>query len=143
MAGSKSGSQASTTIGRTAYGDGRLSSQREAIARVARDFSAAFSADDLLAAVRVGTPGIGIATVYRAVAAMEAAGFIEVVGVRGNATLYVHCVQEGHHHHVVCTGCGAVADAECSVKATATEAGGFAITGHDLTLYGLCPRCQP
>jgi Fur family ferric uptake transcriptional regulator len=131
-----------STIGRAAYGDGRLSSQREAIACAARDFSAAFSADDLLAAVRREVPGVGIATVYRAVAAMEAAGFVEAVGARGSATLYVHCVHEGHHHHVVCTGCGAVADAECSVSASATTADGFAITGHDLTLYGLCPRCQ-
>ena len=131
-----------TNIGHAAYGDGRLSAQREAIARAARDFSAAFSADELLAAVRREAPGVGIATVYRAVGAMEAAGFIEAVGARGNATLYVHCVNEGHHHHVVCTGCGAVADAECSVDASAAKVAGFAITGHDLTLYGLCPRCQ-
>ena len=73
--------------------------------------------------------------------AMEEAGFIEAVGSRGNAALYVHCAQEGHHHHVVCTSCGAVADAECSVPTVATN--GFAITGHELSLWGLCPRCQP
>lgn len=131
------------SIGRTAFGDGRVSAQRELIARVARDSASAFSADDLWAAVRRDAPGIGLATVYRAVAAMEAAGFIEAVGSRGAAALYVHCAAEGHHHHVVCTGCGAVADAECSVDASASCAGGFAITGHALTLYGLCPRCQP
>ena len=73
---------------------------------------------------------------------MEAAGFIEPVGARGHATLYLHCPHEGHHHHVVCTGCGAVAAAECSVVDSAVGADGFIITGHDLTLYGLCPRCQ-
>lgn len=128
-------------IGRTAFGDRRVSGQREAIAQAALDFGSAFSADDLLAAVRRQSPGIGVATVYRAVTAMEEAGFIEAVGSRGNAALYVHCAQEGHHHHVVCTSCGAVADAECSVPTVATN--GFAITGHELSLWGLCPRCQP
>ena len=118
-----------------------MSAQRMVIARVARNYDSAFTADDLLAAVRSESPGVGVATVYRAVLAMEAAGFIEAVGSRGNAALYAHCTQEGHHHHVVCTACGAVADAECSVVTTGV--GGFSITGHDLKLYGLCPRCQP
>jgi Fur family ferric uptake transcriptional regulator len=130
-------------IGREAYGRGRLSAQRETIARAARDLAGAFSADELFAEVRKEAPGIGLATVYRAVAAMESAGFLEAVGLRGSATLYVHCSQSGHHHHVVCTGCGAVAEAECSVNVSAESAEGFAITSHALTLYGLCPRCQP
>jgi Fur family ferric uptake transcriptional regulator len=129
-------------IGRAAYGSGRVSAQRDAIARAAMGLSSAFSADDLLQAVRRDIPSVGTATVYRAVAAMEAAGFIEPVGARGGAAIYVHCSQEGHHHHVVCTGCGAVAEAECSLGDATTCADGFAITGHELALWGLCPRCQ-
>jgi Fur family ferric uptake transcriptional regulator len=128
-------------IGRAAFGDGRVSVQREAIAQAARDYRTAFSADDLLAAVRRDLPGVGIATVYRAVTAMEAEGFIEPVGARGGATLFVQCGHDDHHHHVVCTGCGAVASAECSLSTTRC-ADGFTITRHDLALYGLCPRCQ-
>lgn len=131
-----------TDLGRYAFGAGRRSSQRDSIAAAARAFRSAFTADDLLAAVRERTPGVGTATVYRAVAAMEATAFVEPVGMRGAARLYVHCSQQGHHHHVVCTGCGAVADAECEVGAKASCADGFTITGHALTLYGLCPRCQ-
>lgn len=130
-------------VGRAAFGGGRVSAQREAIARAAAGYAGSFSAEDLHAAVREEAPGIGIATVYRAVSAMEDAGFIEPVGARGGATVYVQCGVSGHHHHVVCTSCGAVADAECSVNATAACETGFAITGHELTLYGLCPRCQP
>jgi Fur family transcriptional regulator, ferric uptake regulator len=135
-------SEQTTETTRAAFGEGRVSAQRVTIARVTRDADGAFSADDLFAAVRRESPGVGMATVYRAVAAMEAAGFIEAVGARGNATLYLHCPHEGHHHHVVCTGCGAVAAAECSVVDSAVGTDGFIITGHDLTLYGLCPRCQ-
>jgi Fe2+ or Zn2+ uptake regulation protein len=129
------------SVGRAAFGNGRVSVQRAAIAQAARDYRTAFTADDLLAAVRRELPGVGIATVYRAVSAMEAERFIEPVGTRGGAALFVQCGHKDHHHHVVCTGCGAVASAECSLG-TATCADGFTITGHDLALYGLCPRCQ-
>lgn len=133
---------ATIDLNRSAFGSGRRSAQRDAIAAAAREFGSAFTADDLLAAVREKTPGVGTATVYRAVTAMEAAAFVEPVGMRGAARLYVHCSHQGHHHHVVCTGCGAVAEAECEVGTSASCAEGFTITSHDLTLYGLCPRCQ-
>jgi Fur family transcriptional regulator, ferric uptake regulator len=132
------------SLGREAYGAGRVSPQRAAIA-LAVDASSdrAFSAEDLAAAVRRETRDVGLATVYRAVAAMEAAGFIEPVGERAGATLYARCGRTGHHHHLMCTSCGTVADATCPVGVT-PDAGdsGFRITGHSLVLYGLCPRCQ-
>jgi Fur family transcriptional regulator, ferric uptake regulator len=131
------------TLERTAYGAGRISPQRTAIA-LAVEASAdhAFSAEDLTAVVRRQTPGVGLATVYRAVAAMEAAGFIEQVGVRQGATIYARCVHGGHHHHLMCTECGTVADAECPMDPRAVAPEGFRVTGHSLVLYGVCPACQ-
>lgn len=133
---------AAIDAGASAFGAGRRSAQRDEIARIAGGFGSAFTADELLAAVREAAPGVGSATVYRAVAAMEAAGYVESVGVRGTARLYVRCPEKAHHHHVVCTSCGAVAHADCSVDTSAPRPDGFTITGHVLTLYGLCPGCQ-
>ncbi len=130
-------------FGRSAYGTGRVSRQRVSIALVV-DASPdrAFSAEDLAALVRLDDPGIGLATVYRALAAMESSGFIEPVGERNGAVVYARCVDAGHHHHVVCTCCGMVEDAECPVGGTSAGANGFRITGHRLVLYGICPSCQ-
>ena len=128
---------------RDAYGSGRTSAQRRVIARVADDSPRAFTAEDLAAAVRAEQEGIGLATVYRAVAAMERAGYLEAVGSRNGAVLYARCRHAGHHHHVVCTGCGLVSDTECPVALQpAPMPGGFTVTGHALTLFGLCPACQ-
>jgi Fur family ferric uptake transcriptional regulator len=131
-------------IGRAAFGSGRVSAQRLAIARAA-DASGhrAFSVDELSGRVRGEAPGIGVATVYRAVAAMEAAGFIEALGTRDGATLYARCHHGGHHHHMLCTGCGAVADIECPVTVGVADApAGFEVTGHRLVLYGTCAECS-
>jgi Fur family ferric uptake transcriptional regulator len=101
----------------------------------------AFSIDELASDPRVRDAGIGLATVYRAVAAMEAAGFIERLGTRDGAALYARCAHRGHHHHLMCTGCGAVTDVECTVDTHLSESSGFNVTGHRLVLYGLCGHC--
>jgi len=84
-----------------------------------------------------------IATVYRAVAAMEDNAFLARVGTRAGAALYCRCQEASHHHHVVCDGCGKVAVAECpgELATGETAPSGFLITRHEITLYGLCPAC--
>jgi len=130
-------------LGRSAYVGARVSPQRAAIARAADAMTSAFSVDDLLEAVRRQVPGVGAATVYRAVSAMEASGFVESLGVREGSAIYARCHSGEHHHHLVCTGCGAVSDAECPVAPERyTASDGFRVTGHSLVLYGQCAKCQ-
>jgi Fur family ferric uptake transcriptional regulator len=119
--------------------------QRRALAEAAERMPGGFTADELLAAVREREPGIGVATVYRALAAMAEAGFLEQVGTRDGAAVYARCRSGGHHHHVVCTSCGAVAEADCGLDemlAGVERASGYDVTSHELTLRGLCPRCR-
>lgn len=126
------------------YGRGRTSRQRAAIAAAVASLGGAFTVDDLARSVRADDPRVGTATVYRAVAAMVRARHLEVVGERGGARLHAACGARGHHHHIVCTGCGRFEAAPCDVAAAARDraaAAGFRLTGHVLTLYGLCEAC--
>jgi Fur family ferric uptake transcriptional regulator len=132
------------TLMTAAYGAGRTSAQRLAIARAADAATGAFTVDDLASLARRADSAIGTATVYRAVAAMAREGFLQVAGSREGRALYVRCTDAGHHHHLVCTGCGAVAEAPCPLDAATFQApglGGFQITSHEVTLYGLCAEC--
>ena len=131
-------------LDRSAYGAARVSAQRLAIARAA-DAGAgrAFSVEELASEVHRLHPGIGLATVYRAVAAMEKAGFIEGLGTRDGATVYARCEHGGHHHHVMCTSCGAVTEVTCTVDTPPSPGpSGFEVTDHRLVLYGLCGPCR-
>ena len=134
---------ASRTDADAAFGNARVSRQRREIVSAARGLAGAFTIEELATAVRRGDAGIGTATVYRAVAALETSGWLERVGERGGSALFVRCgAGDHHHHHVVCEGCGRVETAECPV-ALSPIAGpeGFRITRHEVTLYGLCPAC--
>ncbi|HEY3316811.1 MAG TPA: Fur family transcriptional regulator [Coriobacteriia bacterium] len=124
---------------------GRSSSQRDAIAQAAEAMPGAFSAEELLGSVRQREPGVGAATVYRALKAMRDAGFVEAVGTREGAVVYARCRGTGHHHHLVCTACGAVAEADCEldrVLERVASASGYTVTSHELALRGVCPACR-
>lgn len=130
---------------RAAYGSGRITRPRALIAETARSLPGAFSASELAGAVRSRDSRIGLATVYRALAALEASGWLTRAGERDGAALFVRCGAAGHHHHLVCTQCGHVEHAPCPVEpalAEAARASGFRITEHELTLRGICGACD-
>ncbi len=128
-----------------AFGSGRMTTQRATIIDAADLMGCAFTVDDLAVAVRVRDVSLGLATVYRAVSAMEASGWLERVGERSGSALYARCPASGHHHHhLICTGCGRLEPASCPLGTAAEDAAtasGFVVTGHDVTLYGICPEC--
>jgi len=127
-----------------AFGPGRLTPQRAAIAERAAAMSGAFTIEELGEALKAAGAAAGTATLYRAVAALEARGWLERVGERDGSALYARCAAgSGHHHHLVCDGCGRVEATPCPVASGALGAGaaGFTVTRHEVTLYGLCETC--
>jgi len=138
-------SVASNDLIARAYAGGRASAQRLAVARAVGRARGAFTVDDLTALVRERDSGVSKATVYRSVSAMAASGYLTRIGDRDGAVLWVRCDADGHHHHLVCTSCGATAHTACPVDADALAASapeGFTITSHDVRLYGLCASCS-
>ncbi|GAV32278.1 MAG: Fur family transcriptional regulator [Anaerosomatales bacterium] len=125
---------------RLPYGTRRVSRARAAIAEAASEMRGAFTAERLHERVAREHPGIGLATVYRAVAAMTEAGYLARVGARDGAALYAVCASEEHHHHAVCESCGAVAPVACTLVRAALPPG-FAVTHHELAIYGMCADC--
>jgi len=127
---------------RNPYGPGRITTARRAVAAAVASAEGAFTVDDLAEAVVRSGANVGTATVYRAVAAMEACGHVERVGSRGAASLYLRCEESRHHHHVVCDNCGRVAATPCPLSLPSMRSSdGFVVTRHEVALYGLCPDC--
>lgn len=128
----------------TAYGGGRVSAQRADLARAAAAMGVAFTVDDLASAAARDGRRPSLATAYRSVRAMLLSGYLERIGERDGRALYACCDADEHHHHVMCTSCGAVAETACplgiGVASDAARAG-FVLTGHDVVLYGLCRVC--
>jgi Fur family ferric uptake transcriptional regulator len=133
-------------VGTTAYGGRRSSVQRDALALAADALPGAFTVEELADAAARGGARPALATAYRAVHAMADAGFLEAVGERDGRALFARCAVGGHHHHMVCTACGAIAEAACPVGSAALDEAaraGFVVTRHEVAIYGLCGACSP
>jgi len=130
---------------RDLFGGCRVSAARRVIAGAATALHGAFTVEDLHASATLTDAGIGMATVYRAVASMTTAGSLAPVGYRNGSTLYALCTGGEHHHHIVCTGCGTVVGIACPINRaleSAARRAGYTVTAHEVTLYGLCTSCS-
>ena len=124
-----------------------MTAQRATIVRAIEAMRCAFTVDALVCGARADDPSVGVATVYRGVAALEKSGWLERVGEQEGSALYARCsAGDHHHHHLICTACGRLEPTACPLGAEvsgAETASGFVVTGHEVTLYGLCPECSP
>jgi Fur family ferric uptake transcriptional regulator len=117
---------------------------RSALVRLIADQSGHFSAADLEADARAIHLGVGRATVFRTLEALAEAGAVERIDLPSGEHAYVAC-EPTHHHHVVCTRCGAtheIDDVGLRAIVRAAERSGFRIERHRLELFGLCQACQ-
>ena len=102
----------------------------------------AFTVVDLFERARKKEPTLGLATVYRTVDLLREVGSVRPLAGAGEGA-YVRC-HTGHHHHLVCSACGAVEETElCGVPSAALlrRRHGFRAESHELEVYGTCARC--
>lgn len=90
--------------------------------------------------------GVSLVTIYRTLEILQELGFICEVHGEGSCRSYLLRHPAEHHHHLICSGCGKVADfTECdlsNLEVKLAHKTGFKISGHLLELLGLCTGCQ-
>lgn len=93
-----------------------------------------------LASVQV--PGLGQATVYRALNSLQEEGVIVPVVIPGMPPRYEKS-ELGHHHHFCCNLCGKVYELQgCPYDGSVKPPTGFKIERHEVILYGVCKSCR-
>jgi Fur family ferric uptake transcriptional regulator len=106
---------------------------------------------------RLGTRQAHIVSVYRTVHLLLRLRLIRPTDARPLATALrgtqrYELAEEftGHHHHLICQGCGAIEDLDGCLLADAAltqlaryvrRTRRFAVTEHEVRLFGLCRRC--
>ena len=120
----------------------RATAQRRAVLRAVGESPGSFTVAELHDRARRIEPGLGLATTYRTLELLRSNGGVHPLLGEGRPT-YVRCRPE-HHHHLVCTSCGAVEETELCAAPSEAELQrrhGFRPAAHELDIYGTCRRC--
>lgn len=123
----------------------RLTAARQLILTVLVQCGGHISADGLAEMVRVQAPHVGRMTVYRTLDLLSETGLVRPVYQGTGAAHYV-LLENGHHHHLICTNCAQVQEvADCGlaeVETLLSQRFDFQIQGHLVEFYGLCSACR-
>jgi Fur family transcriptional regulator, ferric uptake regulator len=103
-----------------------------------------FTAEELVATFVTQAGVTGRATVYRTLDGLRASGWISRIQHDETHVTYTRTLP-GHHHTVICRGCGAaLLLGGCDLDALLAPVlfgSGFVVEGHHLELYGRCAQC--
>ncbi|OYN90819.1 Fur family transcriptional regulator [Parenemella sanctibonifatiensis] len=123
----------------------RRTRQRAAVGTVMADLADFNSAQQIHDRLRQDGVSVGLATVYRTLQAMEAAGELDMIRNDEGEVLYRQCESVRHHHHLVCRSCGRTVEVEGAAVESWAEsvarANGFSDVRHDLEIFGTCHDC--
>jgi Fur family transcriptional regulator, ferric uptake regulator len=89
-----------------------------------------------------------LATVYRSMHLLESLLMVKRFDFGDGVARFELLAEgdDGHHHHLVCTGCAEVIEiGECfmrELEERIAASNGFKAVTHKLEFFGVCPECQ-
>ena len=94
---------------------------------------------------RTKLDSVSTQAVYDVLGALSRAGLARRLEPAGSPARFEARVGD-NHHHIVCRGCGEIADVDCAVGErpclTPSTGHGFELDEAEVTFWGLCPSCQ-
>lgn len=100
--------------------------------------------DTIIGAVRASLPDVSHQAVYDSLNTLTEASLVRRIKPAGSVARYETRTGD-NHHHVVCRGCGSIADVDCAVGhapcLTASDDHGFVIDEAEVIYWGTCPSC--
>ena len=98
------------------------------------------SPETLLREARTRAPGTSLASVYRTLDRLDAAGALKRATLASGEIGYAYC-PSGHHEHAICLRCGRLQPIRPCLIADEPTLEGFTVTSHLLDFYGVCAQC--
>jgi len=124
----------------------KLTPQRHAILKVIAANHDRLTPEAIYQKTQDTYPGIGLVTIYRTLEILDKLDLLCHIHTDDGCRSYMMRRPTGHHHHLVCSGCGKAVDfTDCDLNALEEKLAretGFEIEGHLLQLYGKCGQCQ-
>lgn len=99
------------------------------------------TAEELLEKIRKTHPNFSRATLYRNLATFCENEDLKKVSIKNYPDRYE--INSGCHYHLVCENCGRIEDiVMANPLPTPAKLLDFDVNYHELTFYGICPKCK-
>jgi Fur family ferric uptake transcriptional regulator len=124
----------------------RSTRQKRALRQTLSESDRFRGAAEIHADLRAAGERVGLATVYKQLGRLAAAGEIDVLRTDDGQLLYRSCSTDTHHHHVVCRRCGRSVEVEgpdverWAVSIASSH--GYSDVTHLVEIMGLCHSCS-
>ena len=103
------------------------------------------SAEEIHGQIVAKYPNVNISTVYRTLELLTRLGLVTETDL-GEGRVRYHPAEQGHHHHLVCRGCGAIIDLDESLLTPLRNAllqrYKFEAELRHMAIFGRCADCR-
>jgi Fur family transcriptional regulator, ferric uptake regulator len=124
----------------------KLTNAREVVLNVLEAHDGHLTSTQVIDAVAARDSSVGRASVFRALDLLTSLAIIRPTYIDSSATPTYVLLPDGHHHHIVCTGCNRVIEfSDCGLKELEHELEKIyhlKITGHLLEFFAKCEQCE-
>lgn len=128
----------------------KFTPQRKAILDVVAEHPGQhLSSEEIYDLVKVSSPEIGLATVYRTVQLLVELDVLSKLNLDDGFVRYEidnHDEEQHHHHHLICSECGKIIEVRedllDSLEQEIEKKYTFLIKDHKLKFFGICETCQ-
>ncbi|GAA1805439.1 transcriptional repressor [Planosporangium flavigriseum] len=123
----------------------RVTRQRLAVLDVLETDRGHLDVEQITAKVRARLDSVSVQAVYDVLDALCRTGLIRRIEPAGGPARFERRAGD-NHHHIVCRGCGEIADVDCVVGTAPclepARGHGYELDEAEVTFWGLCPQCQ-
>jgi Fur family ferric uptake transcriptional regulator len=123
----------------------RLTPQRMLVIEALHNSDKHISAEEIYRQLHDRYPYANISTVYRTLELLRKLDLVTETDF-GEGRVRYHVADKGHHHHLVCHGCGKIIDLDESVlyplKGTVLQKHGFDADLKHVAISGECSGCR-
>ena len=124
----------------------KITNARRAVLSVLCESHDHLTSAEVLDRVDARDRSVGRASVFRTLDLLTELAIVRPTYLEARTPHYVLMPTDGHHAHIICTGCQNVIElVECQVTELLNKIAGehsLILTGHLLELYALCASCM-
>lgn len=123
----------------------KLTEQRRLIIEIFEEKPGPHTAQEIFNLAKLRSGKMDFSTVYRNLELLSSLNIVNKLMINSGVSHFeLHRV--GHHHHIICKGCGEMKEIDICPFSGADEdklrAAGFEPTEHRFDIYGYCSKCS-